>query len=420
MADRPPGTPRLRLTPRRYQLDKHGVALVAAGRPWIFRGHVSSAATSLADGQWLTLYDGSNRVVGHGVYAAEGAIAIRVMGRGAERPRGPSFAARIDAAVARRAPLRADTDGFRAVHGESDGLPAVTADVYGEVVVVQAYAAGVDGLARLVARRVAAAVGAGTIVLRAGHRRFGPQLERQVGPQVGPQVERATASDASRRAPRVLRGTAVETSPFREGPLTLIARPMAGQKGGGFLDLRGLRRWVAAAPLAGARVLNLFAYTGTLGLAAEHAGAARIVQVDRAADALALAARHHVRDGARHELITADVFEWLPRAPGEYELVIVDPPSMTSRMEQVPGVLATYRRLHAAAAARVAPGGRLVLCCCTSRVARTAFRAVVAVLPSPAGGRWQVDADLAPELDHPVGFAEADYLKVMIVRHVVG
>lgn len=75
-------------------------------------------------------------------------------------------------------------------------------------------------------------------------------------------------------------------------------------------------------------------------------------------------------------------------------------------------MLATYRRLHRAAAARVAAGGTLVLACCTSRVSRTRFRETVAAL----GPAWEVVADLPPEPDHPVGFAEADYLKVMILR----
>jgi 23S rRNA (cytosine1962-C5)-methyltransferase len=388
---------RVRRTPQRYQLDKRGVELVHAGHPWIFRGNTSTAASALADGQWLALYDGKNRIVGYGVYAAAGAIAIRVLSRGEERPRGAFFTARIAEALARRTPLRAETNGFRAVHGESDGLPAVTADVYGDVVVVQSYAAGVEALARLVARRVGAAVGATTVILRGGHRRV-------------------TAMPEEKRTPRVVAGAFRGQAEFHEGPLTFVAHLHDGQKGGTFLDLRGLRRWVAAQPLAGKRVLNLFAYTGMLGLAAEHAGAARIVQVDRT-PALGTATLHHVRDRAKHELVTADIFDWLPRATGAYDLVIVDPPSMTSRIEQVPGVLATYRRLHKAAAARVAPGGALVLACCTSRVTRAQFRAVVGNLPPPDNaGRWQLEADLPAEIDHPVGFAEADYLKIMILR----
>jgi 23S rRNA (cytosine1962-C5)-methyltransferase len=388
---------RVRRTPQRYQLDKRGVELVAAGHPWIFRGNMSTAASALADGQWLALYDAKNRIVGYGVYAAAGAIAIRVLSRGEERPRGAFFNARIDEALAKRAPLRVETNGFRAVHGESDGLPAVTADVYGDVLVVQSYAAGVEALARLVARRVGAAVGAKSIVLRGGHRRVGVLPDEK-------------------RGPRVIAGPIPGEAHFREGPLALVAHPQDGQKGGTFLDLRGLRRWVAAQPLAGKRVLNLFAYTGMLGLAAEHAGAAHIVQVDRAAPALGVA-RSHMLDRAKHETIVADIFDWLPNATGAYDLVIVDPPSMTSRIEQVPGVLATYRRLHKAAAARVAPGGALVLACCTSRVTRAQFRAVVGNLPPPdGGGRWELEADLPAEIDHPVGFAEADYLKVMILR----
>jgi hypothetical protein len=81
--------------------------------------------------------------------------------------------------------------------------------------------------------------------------------------------------------PRVVAGAVPDVVAVREGPLAFAASPKAGQKTGAFLDLRGLRRWVREARLDGARVLNLFAYTGMIGRAAEHAGAAVITQVDR-------------------------------------------------------------------------------------------------------------------------------------------
>lgn len=379
-----------RSRPVRYQLTKRAAAVVAGGHPWIFRGLVSSAAAVLADGQWLALYDGGNRVVGHGVYAAEGAIAIRVISRGAARPRAAVFAARIDDALARRAALRHETDGFRAIHGESDQLPAVVVDVFGAVVVVQVYAAGFDAVARLAAARVRRAIGADAVVMRGGHRRFGAAV-----------------------APRILYGAPTDDAGFREGPLRLHARPLSGQKSGTFLDLRGLRRWLAAAPLGGARVLNLFAYTGGLGRASEHAGAAHVTQVDRSGDALAMAARDHVGDPARHTFVVGDAFAWRPADPAErFDLVIVDPPSMTSRKEQVPQVLAAYRRLHQHAAGLVAPGGWLIVCCCTSRVTRPEFAGVVGARLA----EFEIVADLPAEPDHPVGFAEADYLKVVVLR----
>jgi len=387
--------PRARRSPQRFQLNKHALAVVSGGHPWVFRDQLSSAASALADGQWLRLYDGHNRIVGHGIYEGEGAIGIRVVARGGDRPDAASLGRAVDAALARRQGLRAETDAFRAIHGESDHLPAVVVDVFGPVVVVQTYSAGAAALGRWAAARVAAAVGATAIIDK-------PALRR-------------TSARAVEGPPRVLCGQPSDEVPFREGPLTLVARPLSGQKSGTFLDLRGLRRHLAAAPLAGARVLNLFAYTGTLGLACEHAGAAEIWQVDRSMAALEHGERFHARDRGRHRWICADIFDWLPGLdPNErFDVAIVDPPSMTSRIDQVPQVLQTYRRLYRRVAPHVPPGGAVIACCCTSRVPRQTFLATVG---SALGADFHVERDLRPEPDHPVAFREADYLKVTVWR----
>jgi 23S rRNA (cytosine1962-C5)-methyltransferase len=389
-----PRLPRARRSPQRYQLGKHALAAIERGHPWIFRDHLSTAASAFADGQWLALYDGQNQIVGHGIYEAEGAIGIRVITRGPDRPTAATFAALIKAALAKRTALRQETDAFRAIHGESDGLPAVVVDVFGDTVVVQSYSAGTAALARFAALEVARAVGAKHIVAKPAQRRVG-----QAG-TVAPT--------------RVLWGVPPpEELPFREGPFTFVARPLSGQKSGTFLDLRGLRRHLAGLDLTGKRVLNLFAYTGTLGRAAEHAGAAHVLHVDRSAAALELGAKVHVGDGAKHDWLIADIFEWLPalERDARFDLIIVDPPSMTSRVAQVPEVLANYRRLYQQVARHVAPGGIIAACCCTSRVSRATFRATVG---SALGNAFALDHELGPEADHPVAFAEADYLKLTL------
>jgi 23S rRNA (cytosine1962-C5)-methyltransferase len=392
-----PATTPARTTPRRYQLTKGAVGVVVGGHPWIFRSHLSSAASVFADGQWLALYDGHNRLVGHGIYQAAGAIAIRVVARGGERPRWKHLAPRVEAALARRAELRATTDAYRAIHGESDRLPAVVVEVLAGTVVVSAYAAGVEGLARAVAAEVARRTGATGILARAAHRRAGADPSQPAA------------------APRVLRGTVPETIAIHEDGIPYVIDPRAGQKGGAFLDLRGLRRAIATRDLAGARVLNLFAYTGMLGRAAERAGAREIVHVDASAPALDFAARHHVDDAARHRHVTADIFDWLFAQPDDarFDLVIVDPPAMTSRAGQVGKVLATYRRLFARAAQLVAPGGLLVTACCTSRVRRADF---MSTARAAVGAPFTLEHDLPPEPDHPVAFPESDYLKVVLWR----
>jgi 23S rRNA (cytosine1962-C5)-methyltransferase len=209
---------------------------------------------------------------------------------------------------------------------------------------------------------------------------------------------------------RTLRGSPPAIVHFVEDSLTLAVDLETGQKTGTYLDLRGLRREVAAQPLTGARVLNLFAYSGMLGRAAESAGATSIVQVDASDRALAFASAHHVADPGKHTLIAADVFAWLPALTGEpFDLVIVDPPAMTSKATQAPVVLAAYRKLYRAAARQVRPGGSLVAACCTSRIERAAFHQVVR---EALGAPFRLDHEIPPEPDHPVGFAQADYLKI--------
>ena len=380
---------------RRYQLRKDAVAIVERGHPWLFREQLSSAAAVFADGDLLRLVDGSNRVVGFGRYEADGAIAIRVVRRGDAPPDAAWLRAQLARAIARRAPLAARTDAIRLVHGESDLVPAVVVDRFGDTLVATSYAAGADAVARYVARVLAwgdvdrAIVGpAAHVVLRPAHRRRGEEVPA-----------------------RVVRGAPPELARVVEDGRAFAVDLAGGQKTGAYLDLRGLRAALAAAPLAGARVLNLFAYAGQLGQAAELAGAASITQVDASERALAFAAAHHVGDPSKHELVVADVFAWLPAlAPAApFDLVIVDPPAMASRMQQIPTALAAYRKLYRATAPHVRPGGALVAACCTSRIERAVFRKTVRAALGPD---FTLERELEPEPDHPVAFPQADYLKI--------
>ena len=382
------------MIPRRYQLKKEAAGVVMRDHPWVFRDTLSTAASVFADGDWLRLVDGNNKVLGYGMFEADGAIAIRVMRRGAAAPDAAWAKERLAAALGRREALAKTTDGVRLVNGESDGLPAVVIDRFGDTLVAQSYSKGADALARFCARVLAAELGVPNVRLTPARRRKAAEIEA-----------------------RTLRGAPPAIGRFTEDGVTFSVDLASGQKSGAYLDLRGLRRAVRALPLAGARVLNTFAFSGMLGRCAELAGAAHITQVDVSDKALAFAREYHVTDPAKHELVTADVFDWLPaHAPAApYDLVIVDPPSMTSNKQQVPAVLAGYRKLYTAAAPLVAPGGVLVAACCTSRIERAAFDRVVAESLRTVGG-FAKETDLPPEPDHPVGFPQADYLKISLYR----
>src|SRR5689334_18525907 len=316
------------MRPRRYQLTKQATAIIARGHPWIFRDQLSSAAHVFRDGDWLALFDGANRVVAHGIFETEGAIAIRVLRRGPARPDAAWLRAQLAAAVARRAPLASRTDGLRLVHGESDGIPAVVVDRFGDTLVATSYSAGADALARYAALALSGArpeaAGAPAAEIAAGVGVAGGVATVDaagiaaigiVHAIVRPAHRRSGSSRAAALPPRVIRGSPPAIARFTEDGLAFAVDLIEGQKTGTYLDLRALRRAVATAPLAGAHVLNLFAYTGMLGRAAEAAGAASIVQVDASERALAFAAAHHVTDPARHRFVTADVIAWLPALP---------------------------------------------------------------------------------------------------------
>jgi 23S rRNA (cytosine1962-C5)-methyltransferase len=397
--------------PRRYQLRKASLRLVESGHPWLFRGQLSSAAQVFRDGQWLALVGPDNRPVGSGIYEAEGAIAVRVLERSTRRPDAAWVDERVAAALARRAPLAGETDAFRALHGESDGLPAVVVDVYADTAVLMTYSAGAEAMGRLAAAHVRRRLGLRRVLWKPAHRRRAPGPSgASTGSPVGPMPGRTGGPGAGLRA--LFGDIPAEPLRVREDGLDLWLDVDSGQKSGAFLDLRGLRRWIATQELGGKRVLNLFSYTGWLGLAAERAGAELVCNVDSSQGALDLASRHLTE---RQQFVVADVFEWLPaqaREPADlFDLVIADPPPMTSRMTQVDRVLSAYRRLYRAAAALVAPGGRVAACCCTSRVSERAF---VGAVTAGLGPGFRLERRLPPELDHPVGFPEADYLKILL------
>ncbi|MBM3462526.1 MAG: hypothetical protein FJX76_10540, partial [Armatimonadetes bacterium] len=313
------------LDPRRYQLKRDALRAVLQGHPWVFRGSLSSAAGVFRDGQWLRLYDGQNQIVGYGIYEAEGAVGIRLVRRGDRPPDAAWLEKQVLGALERRADLRKTTSAWRALHGENDLVPGVNFDVYGQVGVLQTYSRGTDVLGRWAAGVAARLLGLEAVLWRMPTRRAG-----------------------STREVRTLRGEVPAEVAVREAGLTYHVDPLGGQKGGFYLDLRGLRRWVLERPLAGLRVLNLFSNTCTLGLAAETAGAFEVWNVDSSEAALAFGEKHHTRRPGVQRFVEADAFHYGERLlPGEkFDLIVCDPPSMTGHSDQVPVALARYQRTY--------------------------------------------------------------------------
>ena len=208
---------------------------------------------------------------------------------------------------------------------------------------------------------------------------------------------------------------------FAESGIRFEADVWKGQKTGFFLDQRGNRALVAELS-SGARVLNLFAYTGGFSVACGRAGAAQVTSVDLAPAAVAAADQHWRDNGlaARaHRAVTADCFDFLTaaaRAGERWDVVIVDPPSFAASEAARPGALAAYQRLNQAALAVTAADGVLVAASCSSHITESDLRDVMAAVAVAGQVRVPIVATRGHDPDHPTlpGFPEGRYLKLLV------
>jgi 23S rRNA (cytosine1962-C5)-methyltransferase len=356
-----------RLAPRAgghaVRLRKELRRALGLGHPWVYRDALEPSDAAVGDlqaGEVVDVLDARGRLVARGL-ADDGPIAVRVWTTADEPLDEGLLARRIAAAAALRdRVVPAETNAYRLLHGEGDRVPGVVCDVYGVYAVLRLDGAGALAWRDRVARALEPALvarGVTTLLLRSGrgeHRR----------------VEAVAVGRLAGAAPS-------EIIEVRERGMVLRADLVRGQKTGLFLDHRESRQLVRELS-RGARVLNLYGYTGGFSAAAALGGARRVTTVDLAPEAVRLAEQTVARNapGVAHEAVAADVPAFLRAAAerGErWDVVVADPPSFAPREDAVPAALESYRRLHQACARVLAPGGLYLAASCSSHIDRAAF-----------------------------------------------
>jgi 23S rRNA (cytosine1962-C5)-methyltransferase len=363
------------------------------GHPWIYRDALR-APPGIPDGALVAVQTKDRRPLVWGFWDAASPIAVRVLDGGRIDDGDALVRGRLEAALALRLARldRTQTNTFRWVHGEGDRLPGIHVDVYDDVVTVRHDGAGA----------------------RAFYARL-PELLRAAGAPIGLRhvVDReARGADA-----------ALAERDVRENGVRFVVDLARGQKGGLFLDQRENRAEVGRRA-RGRTLLNLFGYTGGFSLYAAVGGATRTDTVDAAAPALASARRNFERNGldlAAAGFHAGDAFEFLEEARRRrqrWDIVISDPPSFAPSKRALVAARGAYRRLHALAAAVVAPGGLFCPASCSSHFDRQEFLASVTDGVARAGRRWKLEELRGAGFDHPVLpiFPEGDYLKFAIGR----
>jgi 23S rRNA (cytosine1962-C5)-methyltransferase len=377
-----------------------------ARHPWIFSGAVAQVDGDPPAGATVTVRSHEGETLGFAAYSPHSRIRARMWTFDPQARIGADFIAKrvARACAARTALLDADHSAARLIHAESDGLPGVVADRYGETVVMQLSSSGAEFWRDAIVAALAGQPGVACVYERSDAEvRALEGLEPRVG---------------------VLHGRVPRPLAIREGGLAYHVDVMAGQKTGFYLDQRDNRARVRA-QAAGKRVLNAFCYTGGFTLSALAGGAAHVLSIDSAADALALAADNVAANpalpAARAEWREADVFAELRTLRNEgarFDLVVLDPPKFAPTAAHASRAARAYKDINLLALKMLEPGGLMATFSCSGGVSIDLFQKIVAGAALDAGTDVAILARLGASADHPVAlaFPEGEYLKGLWLR----
>lgn len=374
------------------------------GHPWIFDEAIVKQSAEGEAGSLAIIFDRKkNQFLAAGLYDPFSPICIKVLQHGKPAKIDADwFAAKIEQAYALRQPLFAtDTNSYRLVYGENDGLPGLVADVYDHVLVLKLYSFVWLPYLRAVLPPMQACTSSGTVVLR---------LSRALQSRPDLLGGLSDGQLISGELPE-------ETVVFREHGLRFSANVVRGHKTGYFLDHRHNRKRIGELS-SGKRVLDVFAYAGGFSVHALAGGAKEVISLDISAQALEMAKQNVALNGlqGRHRTLAADAFEGMQalRDQGErFDVVIVDPPSFAKRASEQERALQAYQRLAKLSAALLNPGGVLLLASCSSRVSPTDFYDAVTASLDSLDRPFRELMRTQHDVDHPIGFPEGAYLKAV-------
>ncbi len=367
-----------------------------SGHLWVFSNEVQ-AHPAAGPGETVEVLTAGGRSLGLALYHPHSLISARLLGASPETELDEAFfVGRIREAAVLRERLLPGESSYRLVHGESDLLPGLIVDRYGEYFVVQALCAGMD---RWLDTVVAALV-----------RLYRPKavIERnEVGLRDYEELPRRKG---------VLSGSWDGPIEIEECGLRYQVDLLEGQKTGFFLDQK-LNRQAVARLCEGRRVLDCFCHAGGFALHAARAGAAAVTAVDASAPSLELAAanaRLNGLDGV--EFVASDVFGFLQDAAAKgrtYDVVILDPPSFAPRRKDLPRAWKAYRKLNELGLRCVSTGGILASASCSYHLPEEEFFRAVTEAAARCGRRLQLLERRGAAPDHPVlpAMPETAYLK---------
>jgi 23S rRNA (cytosine1962-C5)-methyltransferase len=397
-------------SPIRYptaSLKPHREESLVGGHLWIFSRALQQPPHWIETGGLVDVKSSIGQFVARGYYNPQTDIAIRILTHDREEAIDTEFLRRrIRRAVELRQVCDPEqTNAYRLVHSEGDGLPGLVVDRFADILVVQLHTAGMECLRPQLIEALMLETGVGGLLLRndsQSRRREGLEIEE----------------------PLVGAGEVPAQVTIRENGIQFLVDPWQGQKTGFFLDQRD-KRQALRKYAHGKRILNCFSYTGGFSVyAALTSSETHLTSVDVSAPAMELARQNFVLNGLnpdRHSFVTADVFDYLEevqRNHEQFDVVVLDPPAFAKTHNARSQALKAYRRLNMLAMQLLRPGGILLTCSCSGVVSMDDLLGVLSQDAHYLHRSVQLLETYIHSVDHPINLAmpEMVYLKAIFCR----
>lgn len=388
------------------QLDRIAIKLKATaekavrqGHPWVFETSITKQSKPGKTGDLAIIFSNkSNKFLGLGLFDVDSPIRIKMLHHGESIVIDDTWLlTKIRKAYQWRLPLlQTDTNSYRLIFGENDGLPALIIDVYDGAAVVKIYSGIWIPWIKVIADIVVEVSHVTAIVLRLSRNLQKAILSYQDGQVIYGILEK-------------------EEVIFKEHGVKFSANLIHGHKTGFFLDHRHNRKKVGELS-RGKTVLDVFSYAGGFSVHALVGGATEVTSLDISPQALKLAQHNaalNVHLG-KHQIIAADAFQALEELYHQrktFDIVVVDPPSFAKQESEVARAIHSYRKLLRWSIPLVSNKGILVMASCSSRVSNEGFFATVKEALKVSGRRYKELIHTGHDIDHPIGFPEGTYLK---------
>jgi 23S rRNA (cytosine1962-C5)-methyltransferase len=379
-------------------------ARILHGHDWVFSSEVLKVFGKPADGDVISLKDGKDHLIGSAIYNSKSQIVARRFSRRKQDLDLDFFKRRITQAAEYRARRGIDPRLCRVVWSESDGLPGLIIDRYGDCFVMQTLTLAMDMRRDSIAVAIPDLFGEITII------------ERNEAP-----VRKAEGLELRTG---VLRGNAPSQIEIEIGGVTFEANLLRGQKTGFYLD-QEYNYGIVAGFARDRRVLDCFTNQGAFALTCARAGALDVTGVEESSENIAAAKRNAAKNDLKVRWIEQDVFQFLraaEKAGAQYDLIVLDPPSFTKARSGLRDALRGYRELHTRAFKLLSKDGMLATFSCSHHVSDTAFSQTIsdALVDARRSARRLRRFEQAP--DHPVvpTIPETEYFKGFLLEMMPG